>query len=243
MFWNEPKGYRGVPHSSKIAVTAFLVIAGIGYILGFLNILLTYEDADQKPGLGIEDIRISFYGAREKTALEASIDGSMKTYFSSDADYRKVKDWLAAGADNVSFDRDVQPIFAVSCNSCHSTAARVADVVTETYQDIEPLLEQDTGKSVSRLVSLSHTHLLSTLVVVFGLVLIFSQTLFGEPIKIGVIAFAFLALLLDIGAWWLAKLASGLAFLVIVGGASLAASFAVLIFLSLYDVWLRRPPA
>ena len=239
MLWKNSEGMQNLPVSSKIGITAFLIIAGIGYITGFLNILLTYSPTDEKPGLSVQDVRISFYGARDKTAFEASIDGSMKQYFAGDNEYQKVKDWLAAGAKEEEF-AGLEPIMAVSCNTCHSAAAMVADVVTETYGDIEPFLTQDTGKSVGRLVSLTHTHLMSTLILIFGLVLIFGLTKFSEVIKIIVITFSFGSLVVDLGAWWLAKLAAGLAPLVIIGGASLGVTFAALVLLSLYDVWLRK---
>lgn len=239
MFWKEPTGLKNVSISSKVAITAFLIIAGIGYLLGFANIVLSYSPVDQEPGLSIRDIQISFYGEREKTALEGSIDGTMKEYFNSEADYSTVKEWLANGATEESFS-SIKPIFEASCNMCHSSDAEVAGVVTETYQDIEPFLAQDMGKSISRLVSLSHTHVLATLPVVFLLFFVFSFTKFREGLKIGVAALSFAAIIFDVGAWWLAKLALGAAPLVILGGISLAISFALLVLLSLYDMWLRK---
>ena len=239
MFWKEPTGLKTLSKSSKIAVTAFLIIAGIGYLLGFANIVLSYSPVDQEPGMSIRDIQISFYGARDKTALEGSIDGTMKEYFSSEADYQATKNWLAEGATEEGF-AEIAPIFEVSCNICHSTDAEVAGVVTETYADLEPFLAQDTGKSISRLVSLSHTHVLATLPVVFLLVFIFSFTKFKENLKIGVVTLSFVAIILDVGTWWLAKLSAAAAPLVIVGGVSLAVSFALLVLLSLYEMWVKK---
>ena len=181
MFWKEANGFGDVPLSSKIGISLFLILAGVGYLLGFANIVLTYSDVDQEPGLSIADIRISFYGARDKTALESAIDGGMKQYFQSDKDYDTTKAWLTAGATEEEFDAKILPIFALSCNMCHSEVARVADVSTETYADVEPLLAQDTGKSVSRLVGLSHTHLLSTIVVLFILAMIFPAPGLSSP--------------------------------------------------------------
>ena len=239
MFWKDSLDMQELPLSSKIGITAFLLLAGVGYLLGFANILLTYSPTDQEPGLSLTDIRIAFYGARDKTALEASIDGSMKQYFTSDADYEEVKAWLDAGFSEEGF-LELEPIMAVSCNSCHSAGAQVAGVVTETYKDIEGWLVQDTGKSVGRLVSLTHTHLMSTMVLLFGLVMIFSRTQFSELIKRIVISVAFCALVADLGAWWLAKLAGPMAIFVILGGAALGTSFAAIVVLSLYDLWLRK---
>lgn len=240
MFWKNTNGLHALPFSSKAGITLFLLIAGVGYLLGFLNILLSYAPVDQEPGLSVNDIRISFYGARDTTALEASIDGTMKEYFNSEKDYESVKEWIADGAAEADFE-PISLIFeASSCNLCHSSDGQAAGVVTETYKDIEPTLAQDTGKSVSRLVSLSHTHVSATLAIIFGLAIIFSLTKFSEVIKTIVLSVSFCSILLDVGAWWLAKVSGALAPLVIVGGAALGLSYAVLVLLSLYDMWLRR---
>ena len=240
MFWKDTKGLAGVPVSSKVALTIFLLVAGVGYLLGFLNIYLSYSPVDQKPGMSIADIRMSFWGAREGTKLEKSVDGSMRQYFASDADHAKVKDWIVAGASKEGYDAGAATIFSTSCVTCHSAEARVGDVVMASYDDLKPLLAQDTGKSVSRLVSLSHTHVLATLPVIFMLALIFSFTRFGEPLKTVVMGFSAAAIVLDVGTWWLAKLAGPLAFTVLLGGISLALSFLVLILLSLYDMWIAK---
>ena len=52
---------------------------------------LTYSPVDRKPGLSLQDISLSFYGSRGGTKLEKSVDGSMRQYFTSDADYKAVK--------------------------------------------------------------------------------------------------------------------------------------------------------
>jgi cytochrome c5 len=239
MFWRETKGLAGIPLASKLALTVLLVVAGAGYLLGFLNIYLTYSPVDQKPGMSLEDISMSFYGARGGTKLEKSIDGSMRQYLASDAEYQAVKDWLAGGATEMGFAQ-IKPIFDASCSSCHSTEAAVADVVTADYADLAPLLKQDTGKSVPRLVSISHTHVLATLAVIFLLVFIFSFARYPQGLKGLVMVFAGLAILLDVGSWWLAKLSPALAILVILGGVSLALSFLALIVLSLVDLWFGK---
>jgi hypothetical protein len=239
MFWRETKGLAGIPLVSKLAITVLLAVAGVGYLLGFLNIYLSYSPVDQKPGMSLEDISLSFYGARGVTKLGKAIDGSMRQYFAGDADYRAVKDWLGSGAKEGDFQA-VKPVLDSSCSSCHSAEAAVADVVTVDYADLTPLLKQDTGKSVSRLVSLSHTHVLATLPVIFLLVFIFSFARYPETVKGVVMVFSSLAILLDVGSWWLAKLSPALAILVILGGVSLALSFLALIALSAVDLWFGK---
>ncbi|MBN1411590.1 MAG: hypothetical protein JW969_12150 [Spirochaetales bacterium] len=242
MFFKNVEGLKRIPLSSKLGLTAFLLIAGIGYLFGFLNIYLTYSPVDRQPGLSLEDISLSFYGARETTKLEKAIDGTMKDYFESDNDYNAVKEWIQSGADGSTFEL-VQKIFDSSCTTCHSKESEVAGIVTANYDDVKELLIQDTGKSPVRLVSLSHTHILATLAIIFALALVFSFTSFKEIWKIIVIVGSFLSIVLDVGSWWLAKLSPAFSILVIAGGVSLALSFLVLILLSLYDIWLKKEKA
>jgi hypothetical protein len=201
---------------------------------------VSYSPVDEQPGLSIEDIRISFWGARETTTLEKSIDGTMKQYFQSDSGYEKTKEWIQNGAPEDVWNSTIKPIFDTDCSTCHSKDAEVAGVVTETYQDVEEYLVQDTGKSPARLISLSHTHILAILPIMFLLVFVFSLTTFNEVLKTIIITFSFLSIIFDIGSWWLAKLAPGLAVFVILGGISVAISFLVLILLPLYEIWLKK---
>jgi hypothetical protein len=242
MLFQGIKGLRDVSVSSKIGITAVLLIAGIGYLLGFLNIYVTYSPVDQQPGLSIQDIRLSFWGARDQTRLEQSIDGSMRPYFASDADYQATKDWIHAGAPEAEFPA-IQAIFDQSCNTCHSAEVATAGVVLTSYAEVTPYLAQDTGKSIPRLISISHTHLLPTLTIITILVFIFSLAAYPQGLKSLVIAYAYFSILFDIGSWWLAKLSPALSILVMLGGIALAVSFLVLIVLSLYDLWLGPSPA
>jgi len=238
MFWQEMKGLQKIPMGFKLGLTAFLVIAGIGYLLGFANIYLTYSPVDQKPGLSITDIRIAFYGQAGTTKLESALAGSMKQYLASDADGKKITEWIRAGTKESDF-AGVKKAFT-SCDACHSREAKVADVVTEDYAGASALVVRDSGKSIPRLVALSHTHVLATLPVIFLLCLVFSFSRFPDAFKGVVILFSFASIVADIGSWWLAKASGALAILVLLGGICLAISFLALILLSLYDIWLRK---
>jgi hypothetical protein len=239
MFWNDPKGLKSIPMYSKIGISILLIVAGVGYLLGFANIITTYSPIDEHPGMSVADIRIAFYGAREKTRLEKAIDGTMKDYFVDQAGYQATKEWIAAGGKEGDFPR-IKGIFDLSCNTCHSADAQVAGVVTVEYENVAEYLKQDTGKSIPRLISLSHTHVHGTLPVMFALIFIFSFTLYKNWIKTLVIAFSAAAILVDVGSWWLATLAGFLAPVVILGGLTLALANAALILLPLYELWIKK---
>ena len=239
MFWEETKPLKKLPLGVRLGLTAFLLIAGIGYLLGFTNIYLTYSPNDQKPGLSVADVRLAFYGSREGTKLEKAIQGAMRQYLASDADFEKIRQWIREGGKESGFV-NVQPVLAASCDSCHSKASQVGGVVTEDYAGLSPLFAQDTGMSISRLVQISHTHVLAALPLIFLLCFVFSFSRFPQAVKGVVIVFSLLAIPADIGSWWLAKLSAGMAPLVILGGVSLGLAFAALVLLSLYDIWVRK---
>ena len=239
MFGKEIKGLKNLAMSSRIAITAFLLLMGLAYIFGFLNIYFAYSPVDQKAGLSMQDIRLSFYGSRKTTVLEKAVDGSMKEHFASDKDYNTVKDWIAGGAKEKDF-KPVKKIFDEACLMCHSKDAQAGGVVLVTYSDSKSYMKQDTGKSISRLISLSHAHLFGIGSTVFLLVFIFSFTLYSEKLKIIIYSLSFFAIAADIGSWWLAKLSGSLSFLVIMAGSLVALAFALLTLLPLYDMWIGK---
>ncbi len=240
MFWKESLRLGTLPFATKVIVTLFLVLTGFGYLLGFTNIFLTYSPVDGKPGLSLKDVSLSFYGSRDKTALEKSIDGSMKQYFKTDGEYQIVKDWVQDGASEEAWDSEIKPIMDVSCSTCHSAEMAVAGRVTVEYSDVEELLAQDTGKPWGRVVSTAHTHLLAITPFVFLLIFVFSFTSYPAILKNAVSIFALGAIFLDIGSWFLAKFAPLLGILVLVGGMALGLSFGLLVLLPLYDLWLKK---
>jgi hypothetical protein len=241
MLWkHEVEGLQHLPFSRKIALTTFLIVIGVGYVFGFFNILLSYGANDGIPGISLKDISIAFYGARDKTALQKSIDGSMRVYFSSDADYNSITEWLDDGGKEKEF-ATIKPILDESCNTCHSAEVMVADVALDTYEHTEEWLSQDTGKSIPRLVGISHTHILASATVVFLLVSILCSTTYPQPLKVTLCAWSYFTIALDIAGWWLAKVSPSLSFMVILGGASMGTAWGLLIVLPLYELWFKRP--
>ena len=240
MFWKETVRLRTMPVVTKVIISLFLVLTGFGYLLGFTNIYMTYNMVDEKPGLSIKDISLSYYGARDKTTFEKAIDGSMKQYFTDNTEYQVVKDWVIDGASEDTWNSETEAIVDASCSSCHSEATALAGVVTENYSDVEKLLVQDSGKSWSRIVGVSHTHVLAITPFVFLLVLLLSFTSYPSIIKNIVSIFAFCAVFMDVGFWFLAKLSPFFSVFVMIGGMSLGLSFGLLVLLPLYDLWIKK---
>lgn len=240
MFWKETIRLRTMPVTTKFIISFFLVLTGFGYLLGFSNIYMTYNMVDQKPGLSIEDISLTYYGARDKTTLEKAIDGSMKQYFTDTSEYTVVKDWVLDGASEDAWDKEIESIFDASCNTCHSESTALAGVVTVEYSDVENYLGANEGKSWSRIVGVSHTHILAITPLVFILIILLSFTSYPAIVKNIVSIFAFSAVFLDVGSWFLAKFSPFFSIFVLIGGMSLGLSFGLLVLLPLYDLWIKK---
>lgn len=242
MFFNEKHTIplRTLEIGPKVALSIFLVLCGIMYIFGFLNILLHYGMVDGKPGLSVHDVQITYYGSGDKSKLEKAIDSSMRSYFATDNDYNTAKEWLEHGADEHSWTSNVQPIFDASCSTCHSADAKVAVVVTKEYEDVSAYLAQDSGKSIPRLVQATHTHLGAITPLIFILVFVLYRTSYNSKLKGIVAAVSFFSIFLDVGSWWLAKLSPSFAIIVIIGGMTLGLSFGALTLLPLYDLWIKK---
>ncbi len=240
MFWKETIRLRTMPVVTKIIISLFLVLTGFGYLLGFTNIYMTYNMVDEKPGLSIKDISLTYYGARDKTTLEKAIDGSMRQYFTDKNEQKIVKEWILDGASENAWDSEIEPIIDASCSTCHSEATALGGVVTAEYSDIENYLGKNTGKSWSRIVGVSHTHVLAITPLVFLLVLLLSFTSFPVLLKNIVSIFAFSAVFMDVGFWFLAKLSPFFSIFVLMGGMSLGLSFGLLVLLPLYDLWIKK---
>jgi hypothetical protein len=241
MLWQDNKGLHQLPLSFRFALTAFLCVCGMGYLLGVANVWFSYVPVDQKPGLSIDDIRLSFHGDPSGSKMEKALYGSMKQYMSSDADTEAIITWIKAGGKESAFD-SIQPIISGSCDMCHSAEVATAGIITSTYKDIAPLLETDTGKSISRLVGLSHTHVNALLPLMFCLSIVFSFTRYSNRLKGVIMVFSFASFVLDVGSWWLAKVWGQAAILVIFGGASLGIAYVFLLLLPLYEIWFVKVP-
>jgi hypothetical protein len=94
------------------------------------------------------------------------------------------------------------------------------------------------GVSVVTLIALAHIHMLGLLTVFWVVGFIFVHSSFVPGWKIFWSVLPFVAFLIDVSGWFLTKQGFGFVYLVIVGGGLFSLSVAVMILLSLYEMWL-----
>ena len=100
------------------------------------------------------------------------------------------------------------------------------------------------GVSMATLISLAHIHLLGLLPIFALIGFIFVHSTLGRGWKIFWSMLPFVAFLFDVSGWFLTKtVAVGFVYLVICGGATFITSLAIMILISLYQIWFARKGA
>jgi hypothetical protein len=227
----------------KLILSFFVLVMGYAYLFAQINLQLNTRDADgDAKGLAsIKDIVITYHGDRTKTRLGVMINGPMREHLPTEADKVAIEEWIAAGRTREGYE-DVQYIFQDNCVRCHPYDER-PDYPLETYEEVYASAEPDKGPSIASLARFTHFHAFGMGIFSLLLSLVFSFSSFSPPVRTFVGALPFVAMLIDITSWWMTKLISSIfAYTVFLGGALMGLAFALIIFGTLYDMWLRKSP-
>lgn len=230
-----------LPAVIKTVLSLSIIMLGIGYVIALLNLYLTYSMTDGEPGLTPNDLRRAFYGNRDNTRLAAKIHGgSMEQFLTVPGEKEKILSWIQDGASEPRYQDTVRPILEENCIRCHSEAGVASFRPLTTYAEVMTVTEIDRGEPVALWARVAHTHIQSIglIFLVLGLVVSFSSL--SELLKQILVATPFLALVTDFGARALTKYFPGLVYVVMLTGAVLGLSFAVMVLLPLYEMWLKR---
>jgi hypothetical protein len=231
-----------LPGSSRIVVSLFAVLIGIGYLVAMAHLYFTYSGVDGKPGVTPRDLQLTFHGMGGKTVLAAAIDGGkMEQYLRSPAEKAELLSWIHAGAAKESF-HSVQPIFTNNCAGCHSSSGPAKFRLLTNYEQVAAVTEVDRGESLAAFARIAHTHIQSLALVYLALGLLFCFTAIREGIKTVVVSTPFLALATDFGARGLARIWPEMAYLVLASGMLLGLATALMILGILLDLWLPKKP-
>lgn len=233
--------FNELPISLKALYTMMLVVLGFGYLLALIQVYEVHSGRDGNAGLSVEDIRIAYNGSQADTKLEVAVKGPMARMISEEQRTAVIA-WVRDGAKESEYASDIEPIIQSRCIGCHS-GSNPHVVTLNGYDDVKALAELDTGVSIGTLVRVSHIHLMG-LTFIFGFMgIIFSHAYVKRPyLKTVILVIPFIAILLDIASWWLTKVSSGFAYVVMIGGALMAISFAVQWLISMYQMWFFKCP-
>jgi hypothetical protein len=225
----------------KVLFTGYLCTVGVGYLFALIQILFTHGMADGKFGLSVDDIVYSYYGNRSGTVLEQKLNGSMKDNAPEQEGFA-IMQWARDGADIDAYKDDgIDKIIETRCVMCHnSTASGIPDFTK--FDNLKELAKQDEGATFASLTRVSHIHLfgISFIFMFVGLIFSFAETA-TTKVKCIAIGMPYAFLMADILSWWLTKIHPMFAWLVILAGMGMAASFIYMWVISLLEMWLYKP--
>ncbi len=230
-------GFHRCGLSERLLYTSFLLLMGAGYLMALAYLYTSHQGHDGKPGLSVEDVATNYYGNRSGTRLEAAIRGPMSGYIDETGRHHIVA-WLKDGADWDGYQNTVGPILSERCVGCHSDASGMGLPDFTSYEGVRAYAKVDTGVSLQSLIEVSHIHLFGIGLVLLGIGMIFRKACMTRWLKAVLMMLPFVAVALDISAWFLTKWDPVFAYTVIVAGAMLGLGMAAQILISLYQIWL-----
>lgn len=234
--------FSELPYSVRSLYTAALLILGLGYLFALVYVFHTYAGKDGNPlMLSYQDIVIGYSGSGKGSRLESALTTSMSNMAPQEP-RNTIVAWVQGGAGREKYESDVRPILEKRCMACHDGSNPHLPNLSG-YDNVKKVTERDTGTEVFTLVRVSHIHLFGITFIFFVVGTIFSHA-YLRPVwlKCAVIVLPFVCLVLDVSSWYIIKLYHPFGWVVILAGAVMAASFAFMWFVSIWQMWFGRTP-
>lgn len=223
-------------------LTCVLIFLGAGYFAAQINVLAQNELTDGEPGLSARDLILKYHGGEvEVRAGEAApsrmlemIQTAMRQYFTEDAHFTVLHDWLKAGAprDRFSSGADLTPelVLALDCMRCHAADSGKEigtlspfgpDLFTVEYDRVAELAlahehDHENGAATvwrpprdwRALAMSTHAHLLAVpmFVGLLGALFLLSHWPAATGLRTVLACAPLVFFLLDVAFWWLARL-------------------------------------
>ncbi len=235
--------YSELPLSQRVLYTAALLVLGTGYLFALLNVYFTYAGkAGGNPLLlTTEDLIVAYSGSGKGSRLESALRGPMAGMLPAD-ERGVVMAWAAEGSKRPEYDKSVAPILEKRCMTCHDGSNPHLPNLGG-FDNLKKVTEKDTGAAIATLVRVSHIHLFGITFIFFLVGLMFSHA-YVRPVwlKCSVVALPFAAIMVDVASWYMIKVFHPFVYLEILAGGILAACFAFMFLVSLYQMWFSSTP-
>lgn len=227
--------------SMRVLYTGTLLVLGLGYIFALLYVFASHSGRDGQPGISVQDIIITYSGTTEGTQLESALRGPMSLMIQED-ERAKVISWIRGGAEKSEYEVIIKPIIESECLACHDGRNPHLSNL-DGYENMEDVIDQDTGADLYSLVRVSHIHLFGLTFIFFIMGLIFSHA-YLRPVwfKCTVIVTPLVCIVADVSSWYITKLYNPFGWVVLVAGGFMGLSFAFMWFVSMYQMWFFKLP-
>jgi len=235
--------YSELPFSMRILYTGALCILGMGYLFGMLYLVHVYSGRDGNPtNLTYEDLVIAYAGSGKGSKIESALRGPMSAMLPAE-EANALVSWAQQGADRSTYESFIRPTIDKRCMSCHDGSNPHLSNFGN-YDNIKKVTEQDTGTGFFTLVRVSHIHLFGMTFIFFIVGTIFSHA-YVRPLwfKYLIMGLPLGAEAIDISSWYLVKIYHPFAWVTMAAGALMGVSFAMMWFISMYQMWIGKIPA
>jgi hypothetical protein len=231
--------FHDISLSERILNSAFLLTIGIGYAFALANLWYTHQSRDGQRGLSVRDVMIAYHGSSHQTRLEAAINGIMEPNLKYKSDKEVIVRWLHGGAGEAEYRERVAPILVRDCITCHTPSINPNLPNLTTYEGVSEVARAG-GASLPALIRVSHIHLFGIAFILYFIGRIFILSDINVTLKRITVAIPFVAMLLDVTAWYVTKYIPAFAYLVVGAGALMGISMGAQILVSLYQMWFHR---
>jgi hypothetical protein len=230
---------RSLPTTLRVLFSCFLITIGIGYLTALSYLFLVDVEPHRKEGQRVvEGISEKYHGSTSGTRLEAALKGTMADKLTP-AERDQVLQWVHAGASRDGYAK-IAPILTQKCATCHNAQSGLPISPLTSFEEVQKVTQIDTGLSLLQLPRVSHVHLFGISIIFLLTGAIFSLSETPTWFRVVVLIAPYLAIVMDIGSWWVTKYYSPVfAYVVLLGGAFMGLSLACQILLSLWEMWIE----
>ena len=233
--------FQELPLGMRTLFTGALMVLGLGYLFAALYVFAAHSGADGKPGLSVDDIKITYSGSTEVTPLEKALRGPMSGMLPQ-KDLATMLKWIREGANKRAYTSTIETIVEANCLACHDGSNPHLSNL-DGYEKISEVVVQDTGADLFTLVRVSHIHLFGLTFIFFILGFIFSHA-YLRPVwlKLTLIMMPFAGVTMDVLGWYVTKVFTPFAWVVLIAGVINGVSFAAMWVVSMYQMWFYKIP-
>lgn len=230
------------PMGRRVLYSGTLIVLGLGYLFAMIHIFSSHAGRDGNPSLSVDDLIIAYSGSKTDTRLESALNGPMASMLPGE-EKNVIVAWVRSGAEQTTYaSSGTEQIFEKRCLTCHNGSNPHIPNFKE-FEGIKHTAEADTGMDIFTLVRVSHIHLFGITFIFFIVSSIFIHA-YINPLwaKCIIILTPFVAIIFDIGSWYLTKLYPGFAWVVMGSGALMGVAFAIQWIVSMYQMWFYTLP-
>lgn len=225
--------------SRKLLFSAALCVLGSGYLMAMAFVFLSHAGRDGHAELSVTDIVIAYAGSDAGTRLESALKGPMSKMLQPEENLQIVE-WVRSGKDKAVFESKIGPLMHKRCVVCHNDRNPHLPSL-ETYEKVGKVTEKDEGANIPTLIRVSHIHLFGLTFIFFIVGFVFSHAYMrSEWLKGIIIITPFFSILADIASWYITKLNHEFAWVVIGSGSLMGSCFAIMFFVSMWQMWISR---